>query len=601
MGNIQTFDEGARILQNVDVSSIVTSLAIGIADAQERLDNNSVSQLIRLSTTQVGGKSLLELGFQPAFYAFDYADISASISLKMALKEDVSVDFSLSVDYKNNTTFDKSFFNQLSKSRTKSLSRYSKTEKEVSLKAKTSKEVSINETTFEIHKEEGSYSKVESAKEQMRDESSDLRVDSVIEDDMTFELKSASTLYATKEGGYVIIAKPYVQTNTEGLLKMLSNSYATTEQITLKTTSPQKKFDKKTDFDTTLAAAVTTNGGTVIGIKSDGIYRTSGVKRVFEFLYDWNKYDINYSYSTGVKSDALQQEDVKLLAMLLRRDPALKITVTGYTDGSGSDTKLNADYNQALGDKRAKAFKNEILKRGEGNISESQIQTASKGEDLANGSSAKDPLIRKISVELPADYDYIHFDGGSIVKAEIATAGDSVFVYCEEMGTAGSGLEAVFQYGDKTYTLTELNLDLALSTAQNYKIEEFYAEKVNDYYYLLHEEAMVNYFVHAQDSREIDVEVEQVASADLDKDTTKIFVSDTKNDLSRLKQSSKDFEGDRSLAISGSLDVRYARQFNMSVEGNASVSARMISVPPPTAMENYIQSLTSGGTSTSAN
>jgi hypothetical protein len=30
----------------------------------------------------------------------------------------------------------------------------------------------------------------------------------------------------------------------------------------------------------------------------------------------------------------------------------------------------------------------------------------------------------------------------------------------------------------------------------------------------------------------------------------------------------------------------------MSVEGNASVSARMVSVPPPTGLENYIATLT---------
>ena len=55
------------------------------------------------------------------------------------------------------------------------------------------------------------------------------------------------------------------------------------------------------------------------------------------------------------------------------------------------------------------------------------------------------------------------------------------------------------------------------------------------------------------------------------------------------------------MAISGSLDVRYARQFGKSVEGNASVSARMVSVPPPTGLENYIATLTGNPVQTPSN
>ncbi|WP_075343436.1 OmpA family protein [Tenacibaculum agarivorans] len=606
MSNTKTFDEGAKILQNVDVSSMVTALALGIASAQERLDNNSVSQLIRLAETKVAGKSLLEFGFQPAFYAFDYADISASISLKMALKEEVEVDFSLAVDYKNNTTFDKDFFDQLKKSRNKSLSKNSKTQKEVALKASTSEEISINEKSFEVHKEEGSYSKVEKTKEEMRDQSSDLRVDTVIEDEKVLEENTSNNLLIIKEGGFVVVAQPYVHAATEGLLKMPSTYLplgdAGAPDITLKGGGAPKKFKKEKDFAHTLSSARSTNGGTVVGINAEGIHRSGG-KKVLEFFFDWDKYDINYGYSTGVKSDAVDKDDVTLLALLLERDPSLNITITGYTDGSGNATKENEDYNKALGTKRAEAFKTELEKRGTFTLAPSRVTIATEGEKLANGSSAKDPNIRKIKVELPAGHDYIHFNGGEITKTGASAAAPDEFVYLEnDNSTGNTGLPISFKYNGKTYTFTAAEMTAALKSANNFKskLQELYAEKYNDYYYFLHEETKVNYFIHSEQNKEVDVKVNKQASADVNKDTTKVFVSDTKNDFSKLKESSKDFKGDRSLAISGSLDVRYARQFNMSVEGNASVAARMISVPPPSGLENYIQSLT-GGSNTSSN
>ena len=600
MADVKTFDQGSKILQNVDVSSMVTALALGIAEAQERLDTNSVSQLIRLSESKVAGKSLLELGFQPAFYAFDYADISAQISLKMAQKEELEVDFSLSVDYKNNTTFDKDFFDELKNNKSKSLSKSSKTQKDISLQAKTSQDISVNEKSFKIHKEEGSYSKIEKAKEQMRDETNELRVESVVEDKKTLEENSSTNVYISKEEGYVIVKEPYIHTDTEGLLKLDSSSYPTVNpkpEITLKAT-PLTKFTKEDNFAKTLGNARTAIGaGTATGINADGIHRVGVAKKVYEFFFGWDKYNIDYAYSTGVKSDSVNQADVTALAMLLKRDPTLIITVKGYTDGSGSTSQANANYNQKLGQKRADSFRSELSKIAGVAFTDARVKTETEGESLANGSSAKDANIRKVTVVFPAGApDYILFNGGNITKtgASPKNTGPDHFVYVEATNSsANTGLDITFKYGGKTYVLRQgATNNLSSLVNSKGKYQELFIEKVNETYYLLHEETKINYFIHSKENKEVNVKVNNEASADMNKETTKVYVGETQNEFSKLKKSQKDFKGDRSLAISGSLDVRYARQFSMSVEGNASVSARMISVPPPTALENYIQSLT---------
>ncbi|PTX59779.1 OmpA family protein [Kordia periserrulae] len=601
MADVNTFDQGSKILQNVDVSSMVTALALGIAEAQERLDTNSVSQLIRLSESKVAGKSLLELGFQPAFYAFDFADISAKISLKMAVKEEVEVDFSLSVDYKNNQTFDQDFFDELKESKKNSVSKYSKTQKDIALKASTSEDISINEKTTKVHEEEGSYSKIEKSKEQMRDAAQNIRVESVIEDKRVLDQNSLTDVYIAKEGGYVVVTEPYIHTDTEGLLKLdqtyLPAADPSNPVITLKTA---KTFEKEVDFATTLANARTENGGTVVGISSTGIHRASGTK-VYEFFFDWDKSVIDYSYSTGVKSDSLNEADVTALAMTLKRDPALVITVTGYTDGSGSASQKNAAYNEALGKKRAESFRNKLSKIAGVTFTDARVKIATEGESLANGSTSKDATIRKVTVTFASGApDYILFNGGEITKTGAApkNSGPNHFVYVEPTNvTANTGLDITFMYGGETYLLRQGATDNLSSLVNSKgKYEELFIEKVDESYYLLHEETKVNYFVHSSENKELNVKVNNESSEEMNKESTEVYVGETQNELSKLKKSQQDFKGDRSLAISGSLDVRYARQFNMSVEGNASVSARMISVPPPTALENYIQSLTNTNT-----
>ncbi|MDC1162418.1 OmpA family protein [Tenacibaculum sp.] len=605
MADIKTFDQGSKILQNVDVSSIVTGLALGIASAQERLDNNSVSQLIRLADTKVSGKSLLEFGFQPAFYAFDYADISASIQLKMAVKEEVEVDFSLSVDYKNNTTFNKGFFDQLKKNKQNSLSKNSKTQKNVALRAKTSKNISVNEKSFKIHEEEGSLSKIEKAEEKMRDQSEELRVETIIEDKQELtQTTNSNNVFIRKEDGYVVIVEPEVHTEVTALLKMKQNYSGTAVPITLNNKSTPDTFNKVTDFPTSLTNAVAGNDDTgfngeiVVGINNVGIHRDNKVIP-YVFYFDWDKYKkADFSYSQNVETNSLSLSDIKLLALALKEDSSLKIKIKGYTDGSGKP-----DYNNPLGKRRAETLKTELENHAKKSL-DAQIETESFGESLATDES-KQPTLRKVIIEFntPILSDYIYFKGGNIKTTAVDTT-DDLFIMKNASATVGTRPNITFSYGGTAVSFVQgSSQDLSASslTSSNHYKHKFYIEKYNEAYYLLHEEAMIHYVIHSKESKEVDVKVENEALAEMNKETTKVFVSETQNDLSKLKQSSKDFEGDRSLAISGSLDVRYARQFGVSVEGNASVSARMISVPPPTGLENYIQTLSGNSNNNSGN
>jgi hypothetical protein len=149
--DLAKFEQGANILQQVDVSEIFTSLALGIAEAQQKLDDNSVAQIIRLSETEVAGKSLLELGFVPAFYSFAYADISAKINLKMALKEtfDLGIKFDISIaSSKGYTEKDQTFIKE---DKYEHLTSQNKSSKTLTTRAKEKSSVKIDNKSFSMN------------------------------------------------------------------------------------------------------------------------------------------------------------------------------------------------------------------------------------------------------------------------------------------------------------------------------------------------------------------------------------------------------------------------------------------------------------------
>lgn len=580
MGGIEKFNQGAQILQQVDVTSIITSLALGIAEAQEKLDDNSIKQIGRLTELEIAGKSLLELGFQPAFYAFEYADVSASLNLKMALNTSIDVALSLSLEYKNNSNFDKDFFKRLEDSKKKSKSSESKSKKIMSLKSSQIKDVEIHNKTFEIHKEEGSISKILKAEEHMRDETQNIRAESIIENEIEVKNKSQTEVAIEKENGLITVAIPNTHANTIALLE-LDNSYTPTTSIKLNGKATPDTFTKEIDFSTTLGNAKTENGGTVVGVNNNKIYR-NGNQIDMQFYFGWDINTIHFDYNQNTSNPSLKIEDFKLLALLLKNSPTTTITITGYTDGSGSK-----NYNLKLSEERANAVKN-ILKQY-GNLNDdSQFTIKSLGESEATNES-KDPNLRKITIEINSSNSFIYFNGGNISTGATGNA-NNPFILKETDTTTTTINDVKFKYGNELITIIDASSN-KFDSKQKGKFDKFFFEKVNDIYYLLHEDTVINYFVYSKDEKEIDIKIDSKSDKEIDKEKTDVYLSKTENEKSRLNQTTKKFDGDNSFAMSGSIDARYSRQFGMSVEGNAAISARLISLPPPDGLKLYLESL----------
>jgi len=87
-------------LQNLPVRQMLRDLALGISEAQEQLDNQSIKKLQELATQRleitdqngnVSKETLLQLGIVPTFYKFREATIDISFSLSMHVEESASI------------------------------------------------------------------------------------------------------------------------------------------------------------------------------------------------------------------------------------------------------------------------------------------------------------------------------------------------------------------------------------------------------------------------------------------------------------------------------------------------------------------------------
>ncbi|KFA91504.1 OmpA family protein [Archangium violaceum] len=89
--------KAGKILADLNVADFIGDMALAVADAQAKLDQNSIDQSLRLGQTVLPGmtQNLLSLGLQPAFYHFQYADLEMHLNIYYSTAIDFGVNFNL--------------------------------------------------------------------------------------------------------------------------------------------------------------------------------------------------------------------------------------------------------------------------------------------------------------------------------------------------------------------------------------------------------------------------------------------------------------------------------------------------------------------------
>jgi hypothetical protein len=87
--------KAGKILADLNIAEFIRDMGLAVAEAQEKLDTNSVTQTLRLGQTVLPGmtQNLLSLGLRPAFYHFQYADLEVNLHVYYSTTIDAGASF----------------------------------------------------------------------------------------------------------------------------------------------------------------------------------------------------------------------------------------------------------------------------------------------------------------------------------------------------------------------------------------------------------------------------------------------------------------------------------------------------------------------------
>ena len=610
MSDLTKFSEGASILQQVDVSDIFTNLAMGIAEAQQKLDDNSIAQAIKLAETNIDGESLLALGFAPVFYAFQYADISASINLRMGLKEALEFGFGLDVQLSNQkgyTTANRTFLSSNSYSET---AEEYKSVRQLNFRAKEKKAIKINNKFISQSESLVSKSRLEDFKQKIRTEASVDQVYEEVESKILTENKSVG-VDVWMDGGFLRVEEG-LHFNKLGVGVFKINSFATPTTIDVDGgDGTNASFAMPVDFlDASLDATAGSagSGTTLYALTKEGdLHAKFGsvwVKLSSKLYFPYNSDEITigknlnngpndassltFTYPNPIVDADNQNHNQhplihKVLRLIQSHDSDVSITITGMTDPKGGDNPKN----KSLAKRRAEKLRNHIF----GSAAPVNVEI----DTITNTAGASDLLKRHASIKLNSDY-LIFIDGKVTQDATPAKAstGANKFVYADRTtSTVTPTPDSTFIVLDVMYGSTTLQAS-ATSFASIWEsvqedLETHSHEAIsNTYYYSLDDEAIVKLHLLSNKSEEISIAENSESESQGSENQSSYLWAKTKNESAAESESSSNSNQSSSFAFGASVDFRMSRQFEMSMEGNSAMSARLVALPAPDGFLTYL-------------
>lgn len=610
MSDLTNFSEGASILQQVDVSDIFTNLAMGIAEAQQKLDDNSIAQAIKLAETNIDGESLLALGFAPVFYAFQYADISASINLRMGLKEALEFGFGLDAQLSNQkgyTTANRTFLSSNSYSET---TEEYKSVRQLNFRAKEKKAIKINGKFISQSESSVSKSRLEDFKQRIKTDASVDQVYEEVESKTLTENKSVG-VDVWMDGGFLRVEEGlHFNKLGVGVFKIKNFATATTIDVDGGTGS-SVGFSMPGNFeDTSLASTLSAagTGATLYALTKEGDlhakFGSDWVKLSSKFYFKYNSDEITigqnlktgpndssnltYAYPGAIVDNDNQNHDQhplihKVLRLIKNHDSDVSITITGMTDPKGGDNPKN----KSLAKRRAEKLRDHIF----GSTAPVNVEI----DTITNTAGASDLLKRHAIIKLNADYlIFINGDVSESATPAKTSTGANKFIYADRTTSTATPLESTFTVLDVMYGTTTLQASSGTFSEIWESVQEdlqthSHEAISNTFYYSLDDEAIVKLHLLSNKSEEISIAENSESDSNGSENQSSYLWAKTKNESAASSESSSNSNQDSSFAFAASVDFRMSRQFEMSMEGNSSMSARLISLPAPDAFRAFLE------------
>jgi outer membrane protein OmpA-like peptidoglycan-associated protein len=527
------------VLQQADLASYIGAMAIGVAEAQRALDDNTINQLVEFLKPQPGlsGQSLLQVGLMPAFYAFRSATLSCSVS--MTLKVSQSFNAGITVGTGTSTTSTKKI--------TIGTKKVSDVHTDVQLSQSSKLHIDQNTSGMKaIH----SYSEQNSSSKEQYALAERVAVGAASQ-------YQASGLVQYNSSAALFVVPPAGK--RWAVAKITAASAAGDSFTVLSGTNgaylPPTGTSAKDQASGLLAFAV---AGGVKGF----ILSTDTAPRLDTTLFAHD------SYQVGTIAGIDYAERLRALAHILAAAQSGGITIVGHTDGTGP-----ADYNLRLSKLRAQAVRDVLLANGITAFG----TVDGVGEPSGNDSSAN-PALRNAEVGfgLTAGTYYVYLEETTgTLAATLTTASPAPNSYLAD-GTYPA--VSTVQNGSTTVSSTTAAATLAseVSNASGSTVE---ATDIGELVYLTNKSGsdIAEVTVYARDE------------SGFTEDSTTNLDTKTETSAGQSTVTTSEQTVNRSSAVVGSLDARYARMFDLSLSGNMSLAAELVNVPAPAEFLKFVR------------
>lgn len=569
MADIEKLKPG-EILADASVADFISRLGLGIAEAQRALDENSIAQLGEFVQPRegLGGRTLLDLGLMPAFYHYQHADLSCALQLSMRVAKDEGFGFSINGNFNNNSSSNGSSDNSSSESESGSSSSHNTRSAALNIKTSTTGALTVNGQNLTLA---GS-----NPQDRIRQLGQALRGNAATGVSRVAVTPPTQAVNPTVEPPH-----EQVVASANAVAFMAGGAQHGVIEVEAVPAAPEE-FQLKAGLVVTTAVMPSLDAYAAdIATKIQALGYRAVVARGGEILSH-----INFDLDSSFIRDQPDAARLRRVARLLKAS-GLSVRVLGYTDRSGPSS-----YNVGLGNRRVAATIAYLQAQG---VSAAQLQAVtSTGEQRWAQEGAADGqqneahrLVEMILVDTPKRFVFIDGDDSHTLKPVLPdhTAGPTPgngWVYVSDpaaVNLSAGGRKVVIRGVD--FPLSGAAID-GLATHSGEAYARHLALDVNAHPTVQVKAWATGHVCNlALAGDNFALELVSTEDREISMSSTEDVTVTRQFSRSTTTHTTSQNTGNRTIAVGASLDYRSSRQFEQSVTGNSSITARLVSIPAP--------------------
>lgn len=374
--------KAGKILADLNIAEFIKDMGLAVAEAQQKLDENSVNQTLRLGQTVLPGmtQNLLELGLQPAFYHFQYADLEVHLNVYYSTEVDFGVNFNLDRENESGSYNLETEASSGTATITVQDGEGIPPVGRVALKANQPGQLTIGNASYVLSDGSSQGTGQDIALEPSLPESAHklllgIRDNSVWTNQAQGDLQGVFMEWVSKSGVTASTNRPdlYVCNGPVITVRSASASPSGDNFVVARLDSvnpvpelklPDNNPSPHTSNKPTVAEALHEIGGK---IDANAYVVVSGGACNRAIFFDTNEHETPDDYG-----NPHPQVTLDAVAALLAAYPSARVNLEGWADKRATEA-----YNQALSSRRAESVKRALVSRG---VAASRIDTAGKGE-----------------------------------------------------------------------------------------------------------------------------------------------------------------------------------------------------------------------------